>query len=106
MSFSRHCERSEAISRMSRVCFVAMLLAMTTKAWASTAENYDPAWISELSWAGGTASSGNLYSAPTGSWAYVEDQHVPWWQEQVAHPVDYDSSKLPVGSVRLDGALD
>src|SRR5438552_4139794 len=74
---------------------------------ASTAELYNPAWADELSWVGGNTHSGSLYHAPTGSWAYVEDMHTPWWQQRVAHPVDnYDSALLPVGTVRLDGALD
>jgi len=38
----RHCERSEAIQvpRQRLDCFVALLLAMTAKAWVSLRENW------------------------------------------------------------------
>ena len=72
---------------------------------ATTAEAYDPPWVSELQWAAGNS---DLYDVgTTGSSAYLENKFTPWWQNQVAHPIDdYDSSKIPTGSVRLDGALD
>jgi outer membrane protein OmpA-like peptidoglycan-associated protein len=80
---------------------------LSPRAYGTTAESYDPAWISELGWVGSNGQTGNLYNAPTGASAWVENGHAPWWQTQVAHPIeDYDSSKIPVGTVRLDGALD
>src|SRR5690349_17098885 len=80
--------------------FIAMLLPSVVK--ASTAEAYDPAWTSELGWA-----NQNLWHTPEGSQIHLEDERVPWWQSQVAHPQgDYDAVKLPVGAVRLDSALD
>ena len=92
----------------STVCMLSALCVLGSDiASAVSAELYDPAWVSELSWVGGNAGTGSLYNAPYGSWAWVETGHTPWWQAQTAHPVtDYDSSKLPVGTVRLDGALD
>ncbi len=81
---------------------MAAILAMVSPVYSATAEAYNPAWISELGWVGGT-----LYSAPTGAGAYVEDAHSPWWHVQTAHPIDdYSASKIPVGSMRVDGALD
>src|SRR3954463_15261175 len=82
-------------------------LGSAQAAAATTAELYSPAWLTELNWAGGSSQSGSLYNAPPGSWAYVETQHLPWWEAQVAHPTEnYDSSLLAVGDIRLDGALD
>jgi outer membrane protein OmpA-like peptidoglycan-associated protein len=76
---------------------------------ATTAENYDPAWLTELGWAGGYAGGygqmGNLFNITPGAQAYLEDLHTPWWQNRVANPADYDASKLPTGAVRLDSAL-
>ena len=49
----------------------------------------------------------NLYNRPLGAQTYLEDNYVPWWQGRVAHPIlDYDASKLAVGAVRLDSAID
>jgi hypothetical protein len=85
----------------------AFCILKSEMASAITAEAYNPPWLGETAWAGGSGQTGNLYSAPIGSWAWVEDAHTPWWQGRVAHPVaDYDSSKLPVGGYRIDGAVD
>lgn len=87
---------------MRKLGLVAALLTLAPPTYAATAESYNPAWISELGWVNGT-----LFSAPTGAISYVEDAHAPWWQVQTAHPLeDYSSDKIPVGSLRVDGALD
>ncbi|MFA5976422.1 MAG: OmpA family protein [Elusimicrobiota bacterium] len=80
-------------------CFLSVL---PVQGWTTTAESYYPPWVSELGWA-----NNNLFSRPTGSLAWLEDSYLPWWQTRTAHPImDYDASKLPVGEVRLDSALD
>lgn len=69
---------------------------------ATAAESYNPIWAGELGW-----TSGNLFNRASGATAWLEDQYVPWWQNQVAHPVDdYSASKLATGGVRLDTAVD
>ncbi len=58
--------------------------------------------MDELSWL-----NHPIYARPTGSSAWLEDLYVPWWQGRVANPItDYSASKLAVGSIRLDAALD
>ena len=88
----------------SNLVLLALIPALVTPPlWADAAETYNPLWAGELNWASGEAP----YVAPVGSKAYVENQFDPWWVTQVAHPItDYDASKLPVGAVRLDSAVD
>src|SRR5206468_358540 len=65
---------------------------------STAAEQYDPSWADQFFW-----TTNNLYNRPPGVQAYLEDNYVPWWQGQVAHPVaDYDAAKLATGGVRLD----
>ncbi len=74
----------------------------TNDLYASAAESYSPEWASDLSWA-----SKDLFHRPLGASAWLENQYTPWWQNQVAHPIDdYSGAKLQTGVVRLDTAVD
>src|SRR5579864_7042702 len=94
--------RARSINTCLLACWALLApLSLWADAPLPASSFYNPAWASELSFTNNT-----LFASPTGSRAYLPDQYTPWWQMDVAHPVaDYDSSKLPTGSVRLDGAL-
>src|SRR6185312_16441942 len=69
---------------------------------ATAASSYNPAWATEL-----VGVSNPLYYAPTGSTAWLEEEHIPWWQNRVANPIgDYNAALLPTGAARLDTAVD
>src|SRR6266480_587725 len=91
-------QKSKVICQKHIVIFAFCLLPCR-RVWSEmpTAASgfYDPAWASELGW-----TSGTLYQSPTGSRAWLDNANAPWWQTEVAHPVnDYAASKIPVGSV-------
>src|SRR5690242_10421556 len=94
-----------AVLVMSLLTACCLLLANWAHAAAPTetaASYYDPAWAGELNWA-----SQELWAKPTGASAWLENEYTPWWQNQVASPIqDYSPDKLATGAVRLDTALE
>lgn len=79
-----------------------LMLSMSRGALAGSSEAYNPSWTDEFIWVN------TPYGArPTGVSAGLEDLYTPWWQGRVAHPItDYSASKLSVGDVRFDSALE